>query len=307
MTDRQVADPPARNLPALLQALSAQGFTGSVRVHGPSAGSLHLREGLVTEVRTPGAPSTEARLLRSRRISEEHWNRVCAAAHGERSLSAALLGAGQVSAAELAVLCADTIHDGAFAMALTKPEGWETDATAPPPGIGAVPGIDPGSLTEVVTARLALLTRQWGPPAAFARTRIVPASRPGAPGSRVPPRYQDILLSVDGRRTPRDIAFMLGRGVYAVMLDLARMKALQLLQSETPEPVGPAVSVAPRSAPTATAPPAGPVPLPRRTPAVAAAPTGTPPGANTSLLRELRGLWSTAAPGGDQEPGPTRT
>ncbi|MBC3839733.1 hypothetical protein GXW82_04360 [Streptacidiphilus sp. 4-A2] len=192
MTDPQTQAPQApRNLPALLTALRAQGFTGAVTVHGPAAGVLHLRQGLISAVVTPGAPSAEARLLRSRRISEDDWTAARATAAGAGGLGPALTGAGLLSAAELAVLCTDTVHDGAFAMALAKPDGWQIDEHALPPELAADPGIEPARLTDTVAARLALLTRQWGPPALRPHQGrpLLAARPPGVPGRRPLPRH----------------------------------------------------------------------------------------------------------------------
>jgi hypothetical protein len=51
------------------------------------------------------------------------------------------------------------------------------------------------------------------------------AAAPGAvrPGARLGAGRDEILALADGRRMPRDLAFALGRGVYATMRQLAGM------------------------------------------------------------------------------------
>lgn len=110
---------------------------------------------------------------------------------------------------------------------------------------------------------MAFLSQVWGPPGNFARTRIGLAeaeaeaegeaengSEAGAHGRArwLPSRHRSILESVNGRRTPRDIAFVLGRGLYATMLDLIRMEALGLVEwDHRPAPLS-RPSTAPRTA-----------------------------------------------------------
>ncbi|HEX6854507.1 MAG TPA: hypothetical protein VF204_04355 [Streptosporangiaceae bacterium] len=53
----------------------------------------------------------------------------------------------------------------------------------------------------------------------------------GSPSSGVlpGPGQREILALANGRRTPRDIAFALGRGVYAVTLEVDRMRRAGLV------------------------------------------------------------------------------
>ena len=49
---------------------AAAGMTGVLRVTGDPGGAIHLADGLVTAIETPGAPSPEVLLLRSHRVTE---------------------------------------------------------------------------------------------------------------------------------------------------------------------------------------------------------------------------------------------
>jgi hypothetical protein len=227
----------------------------------------------------------ESQLLKSHRVDEPAWAAAAASARVARdgtddgpdngtddgtdayyaALDAALVGRGVIGRAELGLLHTAAVFDGAFALALTTPDGWELAGPAP---VAAAAGVEPDRLAEETARRLGVLARRFGTVGEFARTRIEAASplplRPGA-------RYAAVLSVVNGRRTPRDIAFALGRGLYAVMADLARMDGLGLLRRDRPaEPLG-----RPSTAPRAAAPEAGPVrqpppvpagPLPRREP-----------------------------------------
>ncbi|WP_327072794.1 hypothetical protein OG196_08590 [Kitasatospora purpeofusca] len=287
--------PAARNVPAHLLALREVDFTGSVVVSSAPGGTIHLEHGLITAIETPGAPTAETLLLKSGRIGQADWTAAetaassagAASSTGIGDLGAALVAQGSIGAAELEAVCASAVFDGAFALVLSPPGAWETVGTAPPAGLALRPGIEPKRLFEETARRTALLTRAWGPPGELARTRIRPAAGvsgvggvdgvggvggvgggalPGPAAVRIPARHREILAAATGRRTARDIGFALGRGVFAVLLDLVRMDARQLLHREPAAAVPMAPSVAPRTAPGEPLPADGGQPLPRRVP-----------------------------------------
>ncbi|MFF7591379.1 hypothetical protein ACFZCK_28275 [Kitasatospora purpeofusca] len=263
---------PARNVPALLLALREEDFTGSVVVSSAPGGTIHLERGLITAIETPGAPTAETLLLKSGRIGQPDWAaaETAASSVGAGDLGAALVARGSIGAAELESVCASAVFDGAFALVLSPPGEWETVEAAPPAGLALRPGIEPKRLFEETARRTALLARAWGPPGELARTRIRPAAAPaggaGPAAARTPARHREILAAATGRRTARDIGFALGRGVFAVLLDLVRMDARQLLHREAADAVPMAPSVAPRTAPGAPLPADNGQPLPRRVP-----------------------------------------
>ncbi|MFE4395357.1 MULTISPECIES: hypothetical protein [Streptomycetaceae] len=267
------APPTARNVPALLLALRRTEFTGSVTVSSAPGGTIHLEQGLVAAIETPGAPTAATLLLKSRRVGEEEWASAETAASIGRptdapptwggDLGAALVAQGSIGAAELEAVCAAAAFDGAFALVLSPPGSWETAEAAPPARIALRPGIEPERLFEETARRTALLTRLWGPPGELARLRIRPAAGAESGALRIPVRYREILAAATGRRTARDLGFALGRGVFAVLLDVVRMDARHLLHREPAHPGPLAPSVAPRT-PTSEPPPADTGPLPRR-------------------------------------------
>jgi hypothetical protein len=261
--------PSARNVPALLQALHQESRTCTVRVSGSPGGTIHLRDGLIGAIETPGAPTATSALLSSGRIDDDAWLAACAAEPDADRLGPHLVDAGLIGAAELEVVCTAALFDGAFAMALSAPGGWEL--TARQPTLLVRPGVEPRPLAEETTRRMTLLTALWGPAGDLARARPEPVTgRGGAEhDGRLPRRHRDLVDSVNGRRTPRDIAFARGRGLYAVMLDLIRLESLQVIRWRTRAEPGGRPSTAPRipqaqSASEEPSPRAGP--LPRRRP-----------------------------------------
>ncbi|MFF4983851.1 hypothetical protein ACFY3O_27850 [Streptomyces sp. NPDC001046] len=252
-----------RNLPALLTELHTQRHTGTVVVAGSPGSRIHLRAGRVSAVETPGSPGVETLLRGSARVTDETWAAMCAAAEtADGDLAADLEAAGLLSRHAFDVVCTAALFDGAFTTALTVPDGWELTEATPVPWAG--PSFTPRRLAAETTRRLDTLAARWGaPPAEVARTPFLAASKPPA---RIPPRYAALLQAVNGRRTPRDIAFALGRGTYAVLLDLARMHELELVLRAQPGPDTGRPSTAARRPERPATGLGRVVPLPRRNP-----------------------------------------
>ncbi|MFJ5921077.1 hypothetical protein ACIQF6_00585 [Kitasatospora sp. NPDC092948] len=267
--DARSGPPAAPSLPELLLTLRRAAFTGSVLISGTPGGTIRLEQGLVTAVETPGAPAVGTLLLKSGRIGEAQWAAAEAAAGstepggGHADLGAVLVAQGAIGAAELETVCAAAVFDGAFALALGLPGSWQVAEADLPARIALRPGVDPGQLAEETARRMSLLTRLGSLPQELAAVRIRPSERATAPTARISARHRDIVVAATGRRTARDLAFALGRGVFAVMLDLVRMDAGRLLHREA-APAAPGVpSVAPRTPPDGP-PPISNGPLPRR-------------------------------------------
>ncbi|MFJ2114028.1 MULTISPECIES: hypothetical protein [unclassified Streptomyces] len=254
-----------RNVTALLVRLNQEKYSGTVLVSGAPGGTIHLRDGLICAIETPGTPSVESALLKSGRVDDEGWACALGAVRHVDGLGGALVGQELIGEVELEVLCTATIFEGAFAMALSRPDGW--DVTGPASTVLTRNGIEPQTVADETSRRLALVTRQWGSPGELARAKMRPSGRADRVAGQLTHRYQAILAVANARRTPRDLAFTLGRGLFGVMADLIRMNDLQLIQWEGRGPAG-RPSTAPRLTGVGQPVPA-PLPaasLPRRVP-----------------------------------------
>lgn len=210
---------------ALAKALTecrADAVTGVVRVAGSPGGLFHLRKGVVVAVDSPGAPGAEALLLRSGRVSEDDWT---AALRATAVRDADLSGLGAVGLAGLRVVAEMAARDGAFAIVAGEVDGHVVET-----GQGAdvlVPGgIAPADLLDETIRRLDALAALPFPLSPY-RERVVPA--PDAPAS-LPVTQREIVAAANGRRTARDIAFAVGRGVYPVTVEISRMLAAGVLR-----------------------------------------------------------------------------
>jgi hypothetical protein len=152
------------------------------------------------------------------------------------------------------------MSDAAFAIAVGGIAHYALDESADvlPP---ALDGVGPDRLLREAAVRLAVLAAAPCPLSPY-RERLVPTGRV-EPGER----WREIVAHATGRRTARDIAFVLGRGVHAVTVDIARMLGEDVLA------IGPAAAATgrahdvttlrPRTDRRTAAAPAGPLPVRR--------------------------------------------
>lgn len=170
--------------------------TGALCVVGGVGGIFHLRDGAVIAVETSGSPGAKEMLLNS-------------------------------GSAEAQVVAAAAIQDGAFAIAAGDVErcvvGESIDAPLPFASDGVVPDL----LLAETACRLNAVASLAFPLSPY-RDRVVPAR--GVEPSALPEKRREIVEHADGRRSARDIAFAIGRGLCPVTVEISRMLCEELLE-----------------------------------------------------------------------------
>ena len=210
-----------------LMVCAAAGMSGILRVTGDPGGAIHIADGLVAAIETPGAPTPEVLLLRSHRITESGWDEAFAAAASRGGLmSAELLRREMVGSGELEVLLRTALADAMFVLASGSIEEYRAEQGPVDIVLPLEPGAEADGLLAEASRRIRTLATL---PARNDRERVVAVAGAAQPGVRLGDGQDEILALADGRRTPRDLAFALGRGVYATMLQLARMRQAGLL------------------------------------------------------------------------------
>ncbi|MCM3923419.1 hypothetical protein ND748_17345 [Frankia sp. AiPs1] len=224
--------PPAEEMPAGVDILLAelrrqarQEFSGTVVVLGEASGKVVLRDGLLTTATTSAAPGLESLLLRSGRISVEEWTAVFAAAAPSGRLPTALVERRLLGSAGVQVVTRMATMDALFALAMTQIDRVAAEPAGAgflPPVLPVEPGIEVERAIRETSRRLANASR-WR-----AGLGLEPQTRPrlASPSSRrasAGGAQADLLARVDGRRTCRDIAFTVGRGLFPVLTDLASL------------------------------------------------------------------------------------
>ncbi|MEV6108548.1 MarR family transcriptional regulator [Streptomyces sp. NPDC051940] len=266
-------------------------MTGTLRVHGRPGGLLRFGGGLVVGAVSPGAPGLDTLLVRTGRVGESDWPGTRSAAD---ATAAELVARGHVGLSELQVLRLMATQDALFAMVAGR-----MDRCTAQPGRDPVPGAgtgeEPERLLREADRRLAALIAL--PQAVLPdRERLAAV---GDPGPGLAPDRALVLRLADGRRTARDIAFVAGRGVYAVTVEVSRMLAeglLELSQHDTaapsPQIKGPADPIRPRGPARDERRPLAAGPLPRRNPGssgIAEVLVAAGPPANWREFLRLRG------------------
>jgi hypothetical protein len=215
-------------LSQVLTECATDRVSGVIRIAGEPGGTVYLAEGAVAAIDTPGAPGPEVLLLRSGRVPEPGWTAAFAAAAASGEMAAELVRAELIGAGELEALLTTAVADGIFVLAAGELAEYEVDKTAADCILPLEPGAEPGWLLTEVSRRLAVLGSL---PTPIEHDRHRWTGGPGGvPAGLVPGSGQETILALaNGRRTARDMAFMVGRGVYAVTLQLARMHADGLL------------------------------------------------------------------------------
>lgn len=219
----------------LLQA-GAEALTGAVRVSGRPGGVLYLRHGLVVAAVSPGAPGVQALLMRAGRIGDESEAR------------AGGVDRAAIGAARLRVVQVMATQDALFAMLAGSIDTCLFDDRQDVP---SGDGEEPAELLRTAFRKLealAALERAILPH----RERLAPllalpasggghddrGASSGSAGTGSGALRENILRYADGRHTARDIAFLSGRGLYAVTVEMSRMLGEGILH-EPPAPPAP--------------------------------------------------------------------
>lgn len=271
MTSAPSGSVPARNaahglLGRALSRCRDERATGVLHVQGSPGGAFHLLDGAVVAVESPGAPGVGTLLVRSGRIDADEWNAAHDAAATGLLPGAAIAAGGRLGTAEFQVLHMMAVQDAVFAVLAGRLDNCAFDPDAPgarPAALpqGLAPGVEPEELLVEAGRRLAALAslpRRVSPD----RDRVTAVGPPAWADEPLAPVRREILGCANGRRSPRDIAFLIGRGVYTITVEVARMCAEGLVET-VPAPPAPAQPppVAEPSAPVADPAPPPPEPF----------------------------------------------
>ncbi|MEV7022233.1 MarR family transcriptional regulator [Kitasatospora sp. NPDC093558] len=254
----------------MLTGASRDRFSGTLLVTGDPGGSFRLRRGAVVEVASPGAPGVDTLLLRSGRAGGDRAPAVRSAAEGGAGSRPA--APDRVGAAELQLVCVMAALDAALAMGIGRIDGFAVDHETPAQRPVAPEGIEAEWLLREAERRIGALDSLGLSISPFhdrlARGNAATALLSGS----VAGERREILLRANGRNTSRDIAFLLGRSLYAVTVDVLRMLGEGIVEAVLPAEGGPDRPPVPRDdrwqtpAGTAARPLGGAVQLPRRRP-----------------------------------------
>ena len=284
-----------------LTICAASTMSGVLRITGDPGGTIHLADGLVTAIETTGAPGPEVLLLRSQRITEPGWDAAFStAAAAGHPMAGELVARKLIGAGELEALLRVALADAMFVLARGTVEEYRAEPGPPDAGLSLDPGVEADGLLAEATRRIRVIA-SLSLPVRYARERVAAVPGMARRGVTLGDGQDEILALADGRRTPRDMAFTLGRGVYATTLQLARMREAGLLMSSAQLA---SATAARQPGHLAGTEPEGPDALPRRGRARLSLPRRGSPSARQPDIRTARGLlW----PRSGRDPGDAQT
>ena len=226
-------------------------MTGALTVVGEPGGVIFLRDGLVNGVESPAAPSVDRLLTACGKVEERVWETI------PSRPARALVEGGHVSAAEIELCAVNALYDAAYFVLSTERaelrfapdiEHW----------LGADCTVTADQLCDHVLRQRRILD-EVHPSDVTDTAPVRPVLRPGLDRVLVSGLQWEIVLHADGRRTPQELAGLLGCSAYAVTLDVRRLAAAGLVEppvaaepeepAATPTPAGVRIRVPrPRSA-----------------------------------------------------------
>jgi hypothetical protein len=215
-------------LGAALLACSADRAFGTLLVSGEPGGTIHLADGGVAAIDTPGAPGPDVVLLRSGRVSEPGWQDAFADAAAEGRMGAELVRRGLIGAGQLEVVLRAALADAMFALMSGQVDECQLGPAATACLLPLEPPADPSWLLDETSRRLQVLASMPNR-VHHDRDRVLRGHLAPPVGSSLDGGREGILALANGRRTARDMAFALGGGVYALTLEFTRMQEAGLL------------------------------------------------------------------------------
>ncbi|MFF3112872.1 hypothetical protein ACFVSN_27195 [Kitasatospora sp. NPDC057904] len=252
--------------------LAAREATGALR--GP-LGSVYLTDGLVTHAESDRAPDLGDLLTGCGRLAPGEWRELVELHGPQARVAAALVDQGRITRGELELGHLETLFDAAFFVLADTGGGLWRFETGARHWLGPVAAVDAARVCRESERRRHLLDGIW-PWAQLDTAPVRPAEAARRPSRRPPGRRRRELLDhADGRRTPAELARLLGRSGFGVTADVRRLAAAGLLDAAPAVVPGPVPVPGPAAAP-GPAPVGVPVSVPGPGPVVAAVPAQSP-------------------------------
>ncbi len=234
--------PTENALPRRTLAQAARsGASGALHVDGSPGGTLFLAHGSVTYAESPAAPGVGELLTASGRLSRNTWRACFDAGRDEYRVGHVLVEQGHLTAGELELCVLGATYDAAFFVLQPRPAPVRFVA-GERHWLGTLTQVDVTALDRETTRRHRL-PDEITPESAVDGAPVTPVTRPPVDRVVLMALQWELLMHADGRRTPADLARLLGRAGYATLLELRRLAAAGLLLVPRSVAVGPAASL----------------------------------------------------------------
>jgi hypothetical protein len=214
-------------LTALQQAASAHGV-GAMRVSGEPGGVIYLSGGEVSYIDTPAAPGLDVLVVRSGRVTDQGWRSAFAAGHVTAEVGQALVAHSLLGRRELEVFTLSAMFDAAMCV-LPMISGSYRFLPGTRHWLGSIRPVGVDMLMREVARRQAMLDRLNGPALPPTAT-VIPVRRLRGGRVTITAQQWEIVTHANGHRSIRDLAWTLGRGVFAVTMEIHRLIARGMVE-----------------------------------------------------------------------------
>jgi hypothetical protein len=237
-------------LRGVLEPWCAVGATGALRVEDPPGGAIYIVDGRLSYAECGQVSGVDKLLTASGRLPADVWRAAVAAGRSTGRIGDTLIADGHISRNELALSALSGLMDAAFFLfdaAVTAQ--FEPDAVNP---LGTFCQLEFAAVCVEVDRRRRLLADVWPDPA-IDTAAVVPARRLRGHQVSLTAAQWEIVANADRRRTPADLARLLGRETFVMLLEARRLARSGLIEPGRPGGSAVAESVAAVRARTAAA------------------------------------------------------
>ncbi|WP_051571433.1 hypothetical protein [Cryptosporangium arvum] len=242
-----------RSVTEALDESTTNRVTGALHVDGPVSGSIYLIDGEVYYVHTPAAPGVDCLLQASGTVPAAAFQSAWTTGAAGGQVGDVLIKSGALSRGEAELCTAAAITDGAYALLTAAPAETGPVRYAAGEGHwwGPVRRVGGAALDVQIRKRKRLLERT--PPGNVDDQPVVAAGRLGRHHVVLTDLQWELIVHANGRRSPRELARLLGRSAFSAILESRRLITAGLIQVVRPEPAprpaAPETAARPTSAP----------------------------------------------------------
>jgi len=239
-----------------LEPWCAAELSGALRVIDAPGGSVYIVDGLIEYAECPVVSGVDRLLTASGRLPADAWRAALAAGRTRLRVGDELVSTGLISRVEVETVVLLALYDAAHVLFDAAVEVRFEPGVRHPLGVEC--RLDLDEVCREVDRRKRSLVEAW-PDASIDTAAVVPARRLPNQFVALTALQWEVVANADRRRSPIDLARLLGRDTYTVMLEVRRMARVGLVEPGRPGGSAAAESVAEVRARTAE-PPAAPSP-----------------------------------------------
>lgn len=233
-----------------LEPWCAVGATGALRVEDPPGGAIYIVDGRLTYAECGLVSGVDKLLTASGRVPADVWRAAVASGRATGRIGDTLIADGHIGRNGLALSALSALMDAAFFLfdaAVTA--RFEPDVVNP---LGAFCELEFAAVCAEVDRRRQQLDDIWPDPA-IDTAAVVPARRMRGHQVSLTAAQWEIVANADRRRSPADLARLLGRETFVMLLEARRLARSGLIEPGRPGGSAVAESVAAVRARTAAA------------------------------------------------------